>query len=216
MKELTHRQRQLLDLIAECWRTEQAPVVMELARQMGLTAEPSLTPILKALEKKGYISVQGGVRGRQRLIRLTAKGKVATHRPGLPVLGCIPAGPLSEVLQEAEVFVEGLDDVLPYKPGDFLLRVQGDSMSGDGIYDGDKVLLRPHVQVNSGEIAAVHVGEDYCATLKHVYFKPNKKTVELRASNPQYPPIVKPAHEVRIVGVFRGLVRSCNRDGDAN
>ncbi|MDQ3812713.1 MAG: transcriptional repressor LexA [Armatimonadota bacterium] len=208
MKALTIRQQELLTLIARCWKEEAAPVVMELARQMGLSAEPSLTPILKALEKKGYIAIQGGIRGRQRLIQLTAKGKIATQRPGLPVLGCIIAGPLSEALQQAEAFVENLDDVLPYQPGDFLLVVRGDSMIGDGIYEGDKVLLRPNVQIYNGEIAAVHVGEDYCATLKRVYFKAGRKMLYLRASNPAYEDTVRPAADVKIAGVFRGLVRT--------
>ena len=203
----TKRQRELLEIVARSWRDERAPVVMEMAQAMGLAHEQSITPLLKALAQKGYITVQGGIQGRQRLIQLTAKGKLETGRKGLPLLGCITAGPLAEVLQGADAFVEGLEDVLPYCAGDFLLEVQGDSMIGDGIFSGDKVLLRPHIAVNYGEIAAVQVGEDYCATLKRVYQKPRKKTLELRASNPAYEPLIVPVAQVSIAGVFRGLVR---------
>jgi repressor LexA len=130
------------------------------------------------------------------------------RQQGLPLLGCITAGPLAEVLQGADTFVQGLEDVLPYKTGDFLLTVQGDSMIGDGIHNGDRVLVRPNIQLHNGEIAAVHVGEEYCATLKHVHFEQSGKVVKLRASNPAYADIRVPAAEVRIVGVYRGLIRA--------
>jgi repressor LexA len=86
----------------------------------------------------------------------------------LPVVGSIAAGPLGEALQHAETFAEALRDLLPFEPGDFLLEVRGDSMIGDGIYEGDRVLLRPNIHVQNGEIAAVHVGDEYSATLKPV------------------------------------------------
>jgi SOS-response transcriptional repressor LexA len=89
----------LLQLIARCWEEGHAPVVSELARRLGLAGQSSVTPTLESLRAKGYIEVRGGVRGRQRQIVLTARGKVATQRPGLPLLGCITAGPLSEALQ---------------------------------------------------------------------------------------------------------------------
>lgn len=174
---------------------------------MGLAGQSSVTPILEALRSKGYIEIRGGIRGRQRVLTLTAKGKVQTQKPGLPLLGCITAGPLGEALQMADVFIDTLDLLLPYKSGDFLLKVSGDSMIGDGILDGDRVLIRPNVQVGNGEIAAVHVGDEYCATLKHIYFRPNSNIIELRASNPKYAVIETAGEEVQIVGVFRGLVR---------
>ena len=207
MQTLTKRQNELLQRLAHCWSAETPPVVSELAREMGLAGQSSVTPMLEALRNKGYIEIRGGVRGRQRVLSLTAKGKVQTQRPGLPLLGCITAGPLSEALQMADVFIDTLDLLLPYKTGDFLLKVSGDSMTGDGIFDGDRVLVRPDVRVVNGEIAAVHVGDDYCATLKHVHFRADSDIVELRASNPNYAVIEAKGDEVKIIGVFRGLVR---------
>jgi len=126
---------------------------------------------------------------------------------GLYVLGSIPAGPLREILDGCENLVEDRE-LLPYEVGDFLLIVEGDSMIGDGIYPGDKVLLRPNVSVKEGEIAAVHVGEEYFASLKHVHFGASRSVIKLRASNPSYEDIVVAAREVRVAGVYRGLVRS--------
>jgi repressor LexA len=123
---------------------------------------------------------------------------------GVPLLGSIPAGPLSEAIPE--VVLEERE-LLKVRPGDFLLRVRGDSMIGDGIMDGDKVLLRPEIDARSGEIAAVLVGDAHEATLKHVIPDPARGLVILRASNPFYVDVRVPVEEVRIAGVFRGLVR---------
>jgi repressor LexA len=125
------------------------------------------------------------------------------------VLGTIRAGGLEEAIAEPETVLE---EFLPHRAGDFILRVKGDSMIGDGILEGDHVLLRPGVECARGEIAAVIVGSEEgefageCeATLKRVYLE--GKRVRLKAGNPAYPDRVVPAAEVKIAGVFRGLIR---------
>ena len=120
--------------------------------------------------------------------------------------GKIPAGRLADVLQDCETIIEP-NELLPYRPGDFLLVVEGDSMIGDGILPGDKVLLRPNLHPHEGEIAAVQVGDEYYASLKHIHFSRSRGIVILRASNPTYDDVRVPASHVRIAGVYRGLVR---------
>ncbi len=177
----------------------------DLVRELNLAGESSLAPTLRLMERNGYVTMQGGgAQGRSRLVRLTAKGRLALSLGGLPLLGSIPAGPLSEALAEPETVVDERE-LLPFRDGDFLLRVRGDSMTGDGILNGDKVLLRPEVDVRDGEIAAVLVGDAHEATLKRV-FRHGERVV-LRASNPAYPDVMVQASQVKIAGVFRGLIR---------
>lgn len=204
MKELSKRQREVLRQIAISWQEGGFPIVRDLAERMGLAGESSLTPTLHRLQNMGFVQIQGGVRGKPRIITLTQAGK-AMNGFGLPILGSIPAGPLSEALEQAEDWAENTNDILSSKPGDFLLRVKGDSMIGDGILEGDLVLLRPEVALHAGEIAAVQVEGD--ATLKHFHQEPGTDKVILRASNPNYQDIVVPAETVQIVGAFRGLIR---------
>ena len=206
--ELPHRQRQLLDLIAEAARQGRTPVIAQLIHDLGLARESSLTNLIKPLERKELITIEGGGQGRQRILVLTPRGKMAAGL-GLPVVGCIAAGQLREAIEECDEWINTVHAMLPYRAGDFLLRVEGDSMIGDGILPGDRVLLRPNLEVGQGEIAAVQVEGDgeYCATLKHLYRSASGQSVSLRASNPRYPDLEVDAERVQIAGVYRGLVR---------
>lgn len=189
------------------WEHEERPAfVPDLVAALSLPAESSLTDTLKRMERNGYVEILGGgAKGRSRLVRLTPPGRYAVGSGGLPILGEVPAGPLAEALAGAPDVVED-DDLLSWRPGDFLLRVKGNSMVGDGILPGDLVLLRPNVTVRQGEIAAVHARDNYEGTLKHVFVETNG--VRLRASNPEYEDIIVSATDWRgVAGVFRGLVR---------
>jgi repressor LexA len=213
MKPLTQRQREALEAVAFFWKQGRPPTTGELLARLGLATESGLSDLLRPLREKGCIEVHGGVRGRQRLIELTSRGRAEVGF-GVPVLGEIPAGPLREAVQEANEWVEGAGALLRVRSGDFFLRVRddGDSMTGAGILPGDLVLLRPDVEVRSGEIVAAQICEDASgrveATLKHLDFLPDKRTVRLRAANPAYPDREFDAACVRVAGAFRGLVRS--------
>jgi repressor LexA len=204
---LTSVHRRIGEAILALEQREEAPFVSDLVRRLGYAAESSLTATLRIMERNGFLVIQGGgEKGRSRLVRLTPKGRFALGASGIPVVGAIPAGPLEEALVQAEEITEPAH-LLAYREGDFLLRVHGDSMVGDGILDGDWVLLRPNVAVQHGDIAAVLVGEAHEATLKRVLVVPEKSEIILRASNPRYPDLVAKAEDVKVAGIFRGLIR---------
>lgn len=209
--QLSAPQSRIAKAIASIERDGFPALISGLVRELGLAGSSSVVPTLRIMERNGFIVIAGGgCTGRDQLVKLTPKGRYAVAEGGLPVLGSIRAGLLEEAVAEPETILED-HALLPYQPDDFLLRVRGDSMIGDGILPGDHVLLRPHVQVVQGEIAAVMVGCDQgdCeATLKRFYLEDKGgRTVRLKASNPAYADIVLPASEVKIAGVFRGLIR---------
>jgi repressor LexA len=78
-------------------------------------------------------------------------------------------------------------------------------MIGDGIFDGDFVLLRPGAEVPDGAIAAVCVGDEREGTLKRVIYEGEK--VRLRASNPAFRDVVVPAEQVSFAGLLKGVIR---------
>ncbi|MEY2599684.1 MAG: hypothetical protein RLZZ142_1943 [Verrucomicrobiota bacterium] len=223
LTSLSQAQKRILEVVVRREQRQQPSFVSDLVAELALKAESSLGPTLRRMASLGFLLLQGGgVRGRQRLVVPTEKGRLlcALHSSDsppaplrtLPVLGAIPAGPLQEVLADASAEVESLpvDDLLRWRPGDFLLRVRGDSMVGDGILEGDLVLIRPNVEAHEGEIAAVLTlggGGDCEATLKHFHPRPASGEILLRASNPRYPDLRLPAEHVRLAGVFRGLIR---------
>jgi repressor LexA len=206
---ITDAQRKLLRAVGRLEARGNPAFVMDVVKMLRLRGESSVTRTLHRMERNGFITLKGGGRGRSRIVRLTPRGRLEASLGGVPLLGTIPAGPLEEAIAQAETVLDERE-LLPCRPGDFALRVKGDSMVGDGILEGDKVLLRPDVTVENGEIAAVLVGADYEATLKRVFFTATRK-VTLRASNPRYPDKQVEADEVRIAGVFRGLAREHSR-----
>ena len=208
LQTLSETHRRIAEAVAAFEVQERPAFLPDLARVLKLAQQSSLTRSLQVMVRNGYLRLHGKPAGAQRraqVIQLTTKARHALGIGGLPLLGSIRAGLLSEAVAQAEEMVEP-GALLPWKPGDFLLRVRGDSMMGDGILDGDLVLLRPQVEVPpQGAIAAACVGDEREATLKRVFFEKDK--VRLRASNPVYPDVVVPAETISFAGVFKGLIR---------
>jgi repressor LexA len=211
---LSASQKRILEALLKMESHGQPGFISDLVAALNLRAESSLTPTLERMVRSGFLLLSGGgVKGRQRLAQISPKGRLLLGVGFLPLLGEIPAGPLQEAIaQHAEAF--SFEQLLPWRAGDFLLEVKGDSMIGDGILEGDKVLLRPDIEIQSGEIAAVLVSEESGgapeATLKRVYFQ-EPESVILRASNTRYPDRVLDGARVKIAGVYRGLIRAMGR-----
>lgn len=115
----------------------------------------------------------------------------------LPVLGEIACGQPIFANEEYGSFVTADSDI----DADFCLRARGDSMVGARIFDGDVVFIRSQSSVNNGEVAAVIIGDE--ATLKRVYFYPEKNKLILSPENPKYEPQVYIGEEldgIKILG----------------
>lgn len=113
----------------------------------------------------------------------------------VPLLGTIAAGVPIYADENFDGYRECTEDV----DADFCLKIQGDSMIGARINDGDIVFIKKQPDVDNGEIAAVLIEDE--ATLKRVYKE--KDSLILQAENPKYAPIVYTAEsyaECRIMG----------------
>ena len=99
----------------------------------------------------------------------------------VPLIGAIACGKPILAVEEAEETVAVPDFI----HADFALRCKGDSMINARIFDGDIVYIRAQPQVENGQIAAVRIGDE--ATLKRVYYTPDRDRVTLRPCNPLYP-----------------------------
>lgn len=120
---------------------------------------------------------------------------VKTQR--IPLLGDIACGEPIFTDEERESYVEVGTEI----KADFCLRAKGNSMINARIYDGDVVFIRQQPMVDNGDIAAVII--DNSATLKRVYYYPEKGKLILNPENPVYEPLVyvgEELNEVRILG----------------
>jgi repressor LexA len=114
----------------------------------------------------------------------------------VPLLGEIACGEPIYAEQAHEVTVSVGSDV----PVDFALRAKGDSMIGAHIHDGDMVFVRRCDTVENGKIAVVIIGEE--ATLKRVYYSPEKAQLLLMPENPAYSPMVFVGAELEQVHIM--------------
>ncbi len=120
----------------------------------------------------------------------------------VPVLGTIAAGQPLLAVEEMGESITLPADVLP--AGEvFALRVRGDSMIEEQIYDGDLALIEQMPVVPDKTIAAVLVDDE--ATLKTVRFLDDN--IVLMPANQAYRPMIYRPDEVRILGKLRMVVQ---------
>ena len=116
----------------------------------------------------------------------------------------VPAGFPSPATDYAE---DGLDlngYLVQHPAATFLFSVQGHSMQGAGILDGDKVVVDRSVQARHGHIVIAVVDGEF--TLKRLYQRHNR--LELHPDNPDFQPIrLTPGKQLEIWGVVVGAVR---------
>jgi repressor LexA len=204
MEQLTERQKSILRGIHEIYReTGAPPTVRELGRRVGLSSSCTVQRHLDALERKGYVRRNRTKARSVDIIRSFDPTMVRRPTVAVPLVGQVAAG--QPILAE-----ENIEDVyaLPADlvSGDetFMLRVKGDSMIGDGLFDGDFVVVRKQSSADNGDIVVVMLGEE--ATVKR-FFRENGR-VRLQPSNPTMEAILAPADQLAIIGkVILGLRR---------
>ncbi|WKF70505.1 S24 family peptidase [Pediococcus pentosaceus] len=132
----------------------------------------------------------------------------STKLVSIPVVGTIKAGPNGLALQDFQgtefVMADDIEKGYEY----YWLTVSGDSMIGDGIYDGDYALIKKTVSFNNGDICAIIVdGEE--GTLKHINRSDN--SIILTGSNPVYPPRLFTGKDMNQIMIGGKLVRTMRK-----
>lgn len=127
------------------------------------------------------------------------ENKTAAER-GIPIYGVISAGSPIEAIEDIQGYV-----TLDYPcggaahPGNFALRVNGDSMNAMNIPDGCVVIVHPQEDIKDGEVAAVLVNGD--ATIKRIYRTDEHLMLMPASLNPIHQPqIYSENDDVRLLG----------------
>ena len=196
-KGLTRRQQQILDfIVAEVGAKGYPPSVREIGTAVGLSSSSTVHSHLGALEKKGLVKRDPS---KPRALLLADRPKPADDTVAVPLVGQVAAG-------QPILAVENIEDhiVWPRDRGTvptFALRVRGDSMIDDGIFDGDVVMVRSQQTADNGEIVVALIDDE--ATVKRFYLEPGR--VRLEPANRAYSPIY--SSEAAILGKVVGLIR---------
>jgi repressor LexA len=198
---LTDRQRDILDFITRSIaKRGYPPTLREIGSHFGIKSTNGVNDHLRALEKKGYLH-------REDLKSRALRPIVSTGQTvEVPILGRVAAGqPLLAVRNHEDTvkvdrfFIGAHREV-------FALRVKGESMIEDGIFDGDYVFVRKQLQANAGETVVVMIGDE--ATVKKYY--PEGETIRFQPANAAMEPIYvrkKEFKSVNILGIVIGVYR---------
>lgn len=203
---LSPKQRQALECIERFSREQgRPPSYRELASEMGVNAVGTIQDHVRALRSKGFLEARapGAAAKRQRKpVQLTHSAAARA----IPILGTVPAGPPIEALEERlGTLAFAPTGRAPQENAElFALRVQGDSMEGAGILEGDYVIVQKTESARNGEIVVALIDGE--ATVKRLESKGAR--LRLLPENPKYSPIEIPAHGVNII---QGRVVSVQR-----
>ncbi|MEE2789265.1 MAG: transcriptional repressor LexA [Myxococcota bacterium] len=203
MKALTHRQQQILDFISmSISERGYPPTIREIGLRMGIRSTNGVNDHLKALERKGFL-VRDDLKSRaMRPVSMESE----TEFVDVPVLGRVAAGEPILAVENAEDTVR-IDRVLlgPHR-GVFGLRIVGESMIDDGIFDGDYVFVKKTKAADDGSIVIALIEDE--ATCKRIYRE--KEAIRFQPANDTMAPIYvrrQDFRETMIIGVVVGVYR---------
>ncbi|NBB12715.1 transcriptional repressor LexA [Pseudomonas sp. SLFW] len=177
----------------------QPPSLAEISEAFGFASRSVARKHIVALTEAGFIEVTANQARGIRLIDATPRVQMLQ----IPVLGRVAAGaPIGPDLDNPDTFA--LDSRTFLRVPDYLLRVKGDSMIEDGIFDGDLVGILQSADARDGQIVVARLDGE--VTIKRL--ERGDDTLRLLPRNPAYAPIVvRPDQDFAIEGVFCGLVR---------
>jgi repressor LexA len=176
------------------------PVEVDDDAQDNIAASARVeAPIGDKVGRSSSIPTIGLAAGSGNITRIDESGRSAPR--GIPMAGAIAAGmPIDAIETSDYLAVES-----QYAANCYALKVKGESMIEDGIYDGDFVIVKPNPSPLNGDVV-VALLDDGSATLKR-FFK-EKGGYRLQPANSEMQPIFVGAdEELTIQGTVVALFR---------
>lgn len=200
-KGLTERQEMILQFILDYVEREgYPPSIREIGKAFDIGSLRGVTVHLDALERKNYITRSNTPRS----IKVVHPAFQSNSKTAmLPLLGTIAAGPPIQAQEHIEDLIPVPAEMVRNIQHAFLLRVKGDSMSGEGIMARDLVVVKPQQTAQHGDLVAVMLGDE--ATVKRISYE--RTGVRLMPSNPAYAPIEVQQEDATVIGKIVGLIR---------
>ena len=199
MRELTPRQKQILEMIQDfIAESGMPPTRAEIAGELGFKSANAAEEHLRALQRKGVLDLLPGA---SRGIQLKDSLR---DQMGLPLVGRVAAG--SPILAQEHIEARYQIDPQLFRPKPhYLLRVHGMSMKNAGILDGDLVAVHRTPEVRSRQIIVARLDDE--VTVKR--YRQTGTLVSLLPENEDFETIeVDLKHQSLVIeGVVVGVIR---------
>ena len=204
MKEITTQQQRVLDCIQVYLnKTGFPPTRADICKELGFKSPNSAETHLRALEKKGFISIESGT---SRGISIIGSSSSSTEiQDEYPVIGLVAAGSPTLATENIENKINCPNNFFDSQ-FDYFLKVKGLSMKDAGIMEDDLVAVKKTSEIKNGDIVIARIDDE--VTIK--YFKrKSEKVIELEAANEDYKNIIVDleVEDFAIEGKSVGLLR---------
>ena len=203
MKEITSQQQRVLDCIQNhLKKTGFPPTRADICRELGFKSPNSAETHLRALEKKGFISIESGT---SRGISIINNQQITEDAQEYPVIGLVAAGSPTLAQENVEKTINCPDSFFDTS-FDYFLKVRGLSMKDAGIMEDDLIAVKKTADVKNGDIVIARLDDE--VTVKFLNRK-SPKLVELEPANEDFENIVinLEQDELHIEGKSVGLLR---------
>jgi repressor LexA len=204
MKEITTQQQRVLDCIQVYLnKTGFPPTRADICKELGFKSPNSAETHLRALEKKGFISIESGTSRGISIIGSSSPN--AEIQDEYPVIGLVAAGSPTLATENIENKINCPNNFFDSQ-FDYFLKVKGLSMRDAGIMEDDLVAVKKTSEIKNGDIVIARIDDE--VTIK--YFKrKSEKVIELEAANEDYKNIIVDleVEDFAIEGKSVGLLR---------
>lgn len=189
MLSLTKKQKEVFDFInSYLLENGIAPTIEEIRKNLRLKAVSTVHEHINSLREKGYLSKSNNS------ARSLAPKKEIKSVIDIPILGSIKAGYPLPAIEDRDGYVSIINPKIKTADGYYALRVVGNSMIDDGIFDGDIVVIKHQSVAENGQTVVAIIDEKE-ATLKRLYRKGGGFNLVPR--NPNMPTLFRTDVEIR-------------------
>ncbi len=202
MPTLTKKQKQVFDFIS-AYISENgiSPTIDEIRKKLKLKAVSTIHEHIASLKEKGYLFKS------ENLVRGLAPQKSIRSIIEIPIIGKIAAGYPIEAIEDLQDTISIVNPSIKCANDHYALRVVGDSMIDEGIFNGDIVVIKKQSVAENGQ-TVVAIIDDNQATLKKLYREDTR--IRLQPRNPDMKPLFRVDVEIR--GVVVQVIRNINTE----